>query len=301
MSITEKKATRQSYGEALVELGREHGDLVVLDADLAAATKTGLFKKAFPERHIDCGIAEGNMMVVAAGLKIEEDQRLRRFAGILYRSYYRVKRTQSHMALRELLDRWDAPALRLIRLDEICRELCSTTALLTRELGVTLRCETPDGYCPVMGDQRLAETMVLNLLANSLQHTGPGGEIRLTISRRDGSAVIALDDNGGGISGAGMAALFDGPGEPSLSDLAGGAGMGLELAKSIAERLGGSLLLESREDSGTRLRVRLPLYDGEGSTLSLPAPEYAPKGMETVLTELAVVLDSGIYDSRLFD
>ncbi|MBQ7371264.1 MAG: transketolase family protein [Blautia sp.] len=68
MSITEKKATRQSYGEALVELGREHGDLVVLDADLAAATKTGLFKKEFPERHIDCGIAEANMIGIAAGL-----------------------------------------------------------------------------------------------------------------------------------------------------------------------------------------------------------------------------------------
>ena len=61
-------ATRQSYGEALVELGKEHDDLYVLDADLAAATKTEIFKKAFPERHIDCGIQESNMSGVAAGL-----------------------------------------------------------------------------------------------------------------------------------------------------------------------------------------------------------------------------------------
>ena len=52
----------------MVELGKEHEDVIVLDADLAGATKTGTFKKAFPERHIDCGIAEGNMMGVAAGL-----------------------------------------------------------------------------------------------------------------------------------------------------------------------------------------------------------------------------------------
>lgn len=68
MPEVKKIATRESYGNALVELGKEHDNLVVLDADLAAATKTSIFKKAFPERHIDCGIAESNMMGIAAGL-----------------------------------------------------------------------------------------------------------------------------------------------------------------------------------------------------------------------------------------
>lgn len=68
MAEVKKIATRESYGNALVELGKEHDDLVVLDADLAAATKTGVFKKEFPERHIDCGIAECNMVGVGAGL-----------------------------------------------------------------------------------------------------------------------------------------------------------------------------------------------------------------------------------------
>ncbi|MBQ1339507.1 MAG: transketolase family protein [Ruminococcus sp.] len=68
MADTIKKATRESYGEALRDLAEEYKDLVVLDADLAAATKTGIFKKAHPERFFDCGIAEANMMGVAAGL-----------------------------------------------------------------------------------------------------------------------------------------------------------------------------------------------------------------------------------------
>ena len=68
MSEVKKIATRESYGNALIELGKEHENLVVLDADLAAATKTGMFKKVFPERHIDCGIAECNMVGIAAGL-----------------------------------------------------------------------------------------------------------------------------------------------------------------------------------------------------------------------------------------
>ena len=68
MAEMKKIATRQSYGEALKELGALHDDVVVLDADLANATKTDIFKKAFPDRHYDCGIAESDMMCVAAGL-----------------------------------------------------------------------------------------------------------------------------------------------------------------------------------------------------------------------------------------
>ena len=68
MSEVKKIATRESYGNALAEMGAEFENLVVLDADLAAATKTGVFKKAFPDRHIDCGIAECNMIGIAAGL-----------------------------------------------------------------------------------------------------------------------------------------------------------------------------------------------------------------------------------------
>ncbi len=64
----EKKATRESYGEALVELAQKRPDLIVLDADLAAATKTGIYKKACPDRFFDCGIQEADMMGVAAGI-----------------------------------------------------------------------------------------------------------------------------------------------------------------------------------------------------------------------------------------
>ena len=68
MADMKKVATRDSYGAALAALGAEHTDLVVLDADLAGATKTGVFKKAFPDRHFDFGIAEGNMVAAAAGM-----------------------------------------------------------------------------------------------------------------------------------------------------------------------------------------------------------------------------------------
>ena len=68
MSDVKKIATRDSYGNALVELGKEHEEIVVLDADLAGSTKTGVFRKAFPERHFNAGIAEANMVGLAAGM-----------------------------------------------------------------------------------------------------------------------------------------------------------------------------------------------------------------------------------------
>ncbi|MBQ3505098.1 MAG: transketolase family protein [Oscillospiraceae bacterium] len=68
MAEVKKSATREGYGKALLELGREYDNVVVLDADLAGSTKTGVFKKEFPDRHFNCGIAEANMMCVAAGL-----------------------------------------------------------------------------------------------------------------------------------------------------------------------------------------------------------------------------------------
>ena len=70
MSDVKKIATRESYGRTLVELGKENDKIVVLDADLAESTKTGVFKKAFPERHFDCGIAEADMIGIAAGFAI---------------------------------------------------------------------------------------------------------------------------------------------------------------------------------------------------------------------------------------
>ena len=75
MADMKKIATRDSYGKAITQLGAEHNDIVVMDADLAGSTKSGVFRKEFPNRHFNCGIAEGNMMAAAAGMAAGEDSR----------------------------------------------------------------------------------------------------------------------------------------------------------------------------------------------------------------------------------
>lgn len=101
LSGTKKIATRDSYGNTLVEIGQQHPELVVLDADLAGATKTGTFKKVFPERHIDCGIAEADMMGIAAGMaccgKIPFASTFAMFAA--GRAYEQVRNSIAHSEL----------------------------------------------------------------------------------------------------------------------------------------------------------------------------------------------------------
>lgn len=93
MKITKKIATRDSYGKALADLGERNEKVVVLEADLAGATKTSYFRERFPERHIECGIAEANMTCMAAGLSLTGNipfyQRLAMFAS--GRAYEQVR------------------------------------------------------------------------------------------------------------------------------------------------------------------------------------------------------------------
>ena len=133
-----KIATRDSYGNALVELGKEKDNLVVLDADLAAATKTGIFKKAFPDRHIDCGIAEANMTGIAAGMstcgKVPFISTFAMFAA--GRSYEQVRNSNIIYGLADSFSRGGYYAV-------ICKIVSHTTRFPTDNLvfGTADQCE----------------------------------------------------------------------------------------------------------------------------------------------------------------
>ena len=76
MADVQKIATREAYGKALVELGKEHDDLLVFDADLAEATRSGKYGEEYPDRFVDCGIAEANMIGMAAGVRLRATRSL---------------------------------------------------------------------------------------------------------------------------------------------------------------------------------------------------------------------------------
>ena len=144
MPELKKVATRESYGHALVELGRKHDDLIVLDADLAEATKTSLFRKEFPQRHIDCGIAEANMMGIAAGLsltgRIPFASTFAMFAA--GRAYEQVRNTIGYPHLNVKIAATHAGIS--VGEDGASHQCCEDFALMRTVPGMTVMCPSDD-------------------------------------------------------------------------------------------------------------------------------------------------------------
>ncbi len=240
---------------------------------------------------------------IVRDMDVESDPRLSQYAAALYQSYYRLKRLHGHMALDQNIRRDSLPFRPVLcDLRAIFSELCGTVASMAGEMDLTLSYEAPEEPCCVMADTALVETMLLNLLANSLLHTEKGGRVSASLSRQGQRFVIAVDDRGSGIPGVRLAQLFSDAQDAELTDAAAGAGYGLFIVRGIAEKHGGTLIAESREDEGTRLRISLPAAEQQDVLeLRHPAAAYRADGLNAVLTELSVVLDKKFYDQRAFD
>lgn len=233
---------------------------------------------------------------------MEQDPKRGDYACILYRCYYRMKRLHDHMAIACHLAQDDLPFFPcLIPLDDLCRDACASVENLIRAMGISIRFSAPEQPCFVMADAKLLETLLLNLLSNSLLHVQEGEQIAVSLSCRDRHYILAVDDNGSGITSERMAELYgDIPG--GIPDAASGAGLGLAVVRGIAERHGGALIMESRPDKGTSLRITLPRPKPEEvKNFRQPERPYRTDGMNVILTELSVVLDKSFYTRKMFD
>ena len=130
MAESKKIATRESFGMALCELAKTNKDIVVFDADLAAATKTSIFKKEFPERFFDCGIAEGNMVGVAAGLAAAGKIPLPHHLQCLQQAEH-LSRSETRLLIRTLMLRLQAATQVFLQVK---------TAQLTSALRISVLC-----------------------------------------------------------------------------------------------------------------------------------------------------------------
>jgi len=220
---------------------------------------------------------------------------------ILYRTHYRAKRLQEHLAMTSLLRRNALPyEPRLLTLEDIVADTVSTTQSLTAKTGITLLQDCDEG-CHIRGDRHLIEVLLFNLLSNSLLHTKSGGTIRLILKRRDRYCILGVDDSGDGISSLRLSDLLPDGATPNMTDPATGTGLGLTLARGIAELHDGTLILESRENAGTRLRISFPLLSPSDYHLLREPDSQRADGMDLALTELSCVVDRDVYTRRMFD
>jgi two-component system sensor histidine kinase VicK len=144
-----------------------------------------------------------------------------------------------------------------VPLDELVRRVADDLAPLAsrRRLRVSIAAEP----VTVQGDPDWLTDAVTNVAANAIQYNVDGGQVRLTLERRDGKAELSIADTGVGISAADLPHIFDAffRADPARSREAGGAGLGLALAKAIVERHGGAIRCDSRPGEGTTVRITL--------------------------------------------
>ncbi|MBQ8264454.1 MAG: HAMP domain-containing histidine kinase, partial [Oscillospiraceae bacterium] len=191
-----------------------------------------------------------------------------------------------------------------VDLARLCSNLVSTAAVMTGGKGISIGFSTPLGELYARADGEKIERILLNIISNSVAHTPAGGKITVGLEKSGDNAFISVTDTGCGIPAAEMAQLFTkferDSISPSLSSLSTG-GLGLGVARGLAEGHGGALIIESREGKGTCVRIMIPLRSSELTVLESPSSDYVNSGMSLILTELAPVLDAGSYESRFLD
>ena len=218
------------------------------------------------------------------------------YTDILYHSYYSLLQRIGQLADCSALQRGDmACRMQTLDLAALVRELTESVAFFAAERKAEIRCRVPEEVCPVRGDAEKLQQLLLILLSNSLLHTPEGGHITVGLTRSGRQYILSVDDDGAGIAPEDMAYAFTVRDDDQPDSALSGAGMGLYIAHALARLHGGTVVLQSREGSGTRVRLTLPAEEN----LSLRDSEpFRSRGPELILTELADVLPSGAYKAK---
>lgn len=234
--------------------------------------------------------------------RTDGDPRMADYAAILYREYFRLRRLCSHISTAENLARGAlACSFTPLDLEQAVGELVESAAALSDTFGVDIAYRCERGDYATAADRELVETLLLNLLSNSLLHTPRGGHIRVGLRRSGRVFILSVDDDGSGMKAADLAGALEGDRPIDLTDSASGAGLGLLIAKGIAEKHGGTLIIESGENNGCRVRVSLPHKQSEETMLHHADPAYEVRDMNGILTELSPVLPTSYYQEKFFD
>lgn len=234
--------------------------------------------------------------------KAEEDPDLRDTSETLYREYFRMLRLCRHMTLAAGIYRDDLPLVANVTdLGNLCRELCQTVSHFSESLGISIHFQADFGMHLTMADRDMIEIMLLNLLSNSLSHSKAGDVIHVELTRQEDRFVFAVRDAGTGMTADKMANIFHGSPAVDTADPTVGAGLGLVVARGVAERHGGFMILESRPGEGSSVRVSIPCRKSESLQAKCPITRYRSDGMNNVLMELSGWLDKKYFNHRLFD
>jgi len=230
------------------------------------------------------------------------NETLSRSLAMIYKNYFKLLRISNNIAgFNEIKTRSTKLNLKNVDLLSLCRNLVNTVSLLTKERGVRIWFKTSLKSADVYADFDKLEYVILNLLSNSLNHTGIGDDIKVSVSGAGRFYIVTVSDTGTGIPASEMQTIF----EPrikkkSLDDLEPGLGMGLAYSRHLITAHGGSMILESREGEGTTVRFSLP-KTRETDKLAEEPVRYGEQGIIPVLTELSDILSLDCFEAKYLD
>ena len=217
----------------------------------------------------------------------------------LTQSYYRLTRTVANLsAAKSILDGALYFAPHMTDITQICANIAERTRFFLSEPEIKVG-TTQSMFA--MADSSLVEQLIMNLLANSIIHARGCTCISINLIDTEESVILSVSDNGCGIAGEALHSVFDRYVHPyNLGGLTGGAGLGLTVVRGIAERHGGTLLLESRPEYSTTVRVSFKKKLNAPTKLSAPQGTYAI-GSRSILTGLADCLPEGCFGEMYMD
>lgn len=230
------------------------------------------------------------------------NETLSKSLAMIYKNYFKLLRISNNIAgFNEMKMRSTKLNLKNVDLLALCRNLVNTVSLLTKERGVRIWFSTNLKSADLYADFDKLEYVLLNLLSNSLNHTGIGDDISVSVSGAGGFYIVTVSDTGTGIPASAMSTIF----EPRikkkrLDDLERGLGMGLAYSRHIISAHGGSMVLESREGEGTTVRFTLPKTKDMDKLAEAPI-RYGELGIIPVLTELSDILSLDCFEAKYLD
>lgn len=232
------------------------------------------------------------------------DERLEKHMAILNHSHFCLRHSLLNLNTALALQRNQLHFDRSSQdLSQLCSDLLSTVNGLIKKKGMSVRFSPCRETLPVRLDTDKTERIILNILCNSLQHSG-ADKISLRLERSESKAIISIDDNGCGIDPELMARIFSCSSEPLSAEglrRCSTGGLGLNIARGLAQAQGGALIIESRPGVGTGVRILLPL-DQSGIAVFKDVELLSQScGMRGVLTELAWLLDSSFFTPGYLD
>ena len=233
------------------------------------------------------------------------DKAMERHMALLSHNYYCLRHSLINLNTALMLRNGNMHlSRRTVDLGQICSELVSTVSILTAKKNIRIEFSNATGELLAVLDPERTEQLILNILSNSLQSFSDGGIVTLKLERSGSMALISIDDNGRGIPAEKLGRIFSCYEQElspaGLSDSSNG-GLGLYVARGIAERHGGALIIESREGLGTSVRILLPLGAEDMGSFESGGIALPGRGMTGILTDLAFVLDSDCYTDKYLD